>query len=606
MTRLQHLGPGPLFVLVTALLWLGCVGTASAQLPQTCSTHGCLIDMPPDKYVLNNHWNTNGNPIWQSITVKSPTAWSTSWDFDRPENWTVTTYAAVISGWHWGWRYPPAEVGLPVQVSSRTPINAQVAFNYVPDPSCGVSRVCRVDIAYDVWFHDNPNPGTSTPAYEMMIWLAYSRDLFVGYPALGYANIGGHRWKAIQAHQTYTAFVLDEPADLTAASLNITEFVDWLVQNRGFPTTWWVDSVQFGPEVYKGKGTLNVTSYAVSVGDSGTTAPPPAATLDFASSATASPNPVPAGEPVGVTARVTASAPASNVIVDLEIYDAANTKVGQRIFTGQAFDAGVPRTYSWSWPGTAATGPYTVRIGVFSADWKTLYDWNGQAGSFSVQAGASAPTDFTLSAAVSPSTVPAGQPATITAAVTASGPASNTVVDVEVYDPADVRVGQQVYTGQSFASGASRTYSWAWPGTTKAGTHKVRVGVFSADWATLHEWNHEAATFSVAAGPTVSASATASPTPIRRGRTLTVNGNVVSTTAIANARIDLEIYNAAGARVGQRICTKGLPAGQVTSCAWRFTVRLPAGTYTVRLGVFSYDWTKLYKWVNQAATFVVR
>jgi hypothetical protein len=604
MTRLRHLGPGLLVVLVTALIWLGCVGGASAQ---TCSTHGCIIDMPPDKYVLNNHWNTNGNPISQSVTVHSPTSWSTSWDFDRPENWTVTTYAAVISGWHWGWRYPPAQTGLPVQVSSRTPINAQVAFKYVPDQSCGVSRVCRVDIAYDVWFHDNSNPGTSNPAFEMMIWLAYSRDLFVGYTPLGYANIAGHRWKAIRAHETYTAFVLDEPADLTGASLNISEFVDWLVQNQGLPSTWWVDSVQFGPEVYKGKGTLNVTSYAVSVGDSGTSAPSaPAATLDFVSSATATPNPAPAGEPVGVTARVTATAPAANVIVDLEIYDAANTKVGQRIFTGQSFEPGVTRTYSWAWPGTATTGPHTVRIGVFSADWQTLYDWNSQAGSFSVQAGVSAPTDFTLSATVSPGSLAVGQPATITAAVTASAPMSNAIVDVEVYDAADVRVGQQVHNAQSFAAGTSRTYSWSWPGTSKAGTHTVRIGVFSADWATLHEWNQQAATFSVSAGPTVTASATASPTPIRRGQTLTVRGNVLSTAAIANARIDLEIYNAAGTRVAQKICTKGVPANQVTSCVWRYTVRLPAGTYTVRLGVFSYDWTKLYEWVSQAATFVVK
>jgi hypothetical protein len=129
--------------------------------------------------------------------------------------------------------------------------------------------VCRLNISYDVWFHKTANPGTSHPAYEMMIWLAYSRELFSENRAIGYATIGGHRWKVIEKKGGSTpvaTFLLDEPADLKGATLGIMEFAQWLVNNHDVPADWWLDSVQFGPEVFKGKGTLNVNAYSIKVG----------------------------------------------------------------------------------------------------------------------------------------------------------------------------------------------------------------------------------------------------------------------------------------------------------------------------------------------------
>jgi hypothetical protein len=62
-------------------------------------------------------------------------------------------------------------------------------------------------------------------------------------------------------------FVITDPEDVTDATFNLTEFIDEIVaQNLGILPSWHLTSVEFGIEVYKGKGTLDVTAHDVPVG----------------------------------------------------------------------------------------------------------------------------------------------------------------------------------------------------------------------------------------------------------------------------------------------------------------------------------------------------
>jgi hypothetical protein len=76
----------------------------------------------------------------------------------------------------------------------------------------------------------------------------------------------------------------------------------------------------------------------------------------------------------------------SRVVVDLEIYNPAGTKVFQRFWHGQAFSAGETRTYTPDWfvPKSSTTGTYTLRIGIFKTGGGALLDWNSNAGVFTV------------------------------------------------------------------------------------------------------------------------------------------------------------------------------------------------------------------------------
>lgn len=74
------------------------------------------------------------------------------------------------------------------------------------------------------------------------------------------------------------------------------------------------------------------------------------------------------------------------MLVDVEVYDTNWNKVCQQYFDSQAFAAGQTRTYTMTCaiPAGAATGTFTVMIGLFSPGWGTNLHWNGAAGSFAV------------------------------------------------------------------------------------------------------------------------------------------------------------------------------------------------------------------------------
>jgi hypothetical protein len=94
-----------------------------------------------------------------------------------------------------------------------------------------------------------------------------------------------------------------------------------------------------------------------------------------------------AGKVVALTASVLSSAAASNMIVDLEVYNAAGAKVGQTYNQAQNFTAAKANTYSWNFAAPAAAGTYSLRIGVFTSGWSLEY-WDSTASSFAVTAAA--------------------------------------------------------------------------------------------------------------------------------------------------------------------------------------------------------------------------
>lgn len=110
---------------------------------------------------------------------------------------------------------------------------------------------------------------------------------------------------------------------------------------------------------------------------------PPLGAPTFTSSASSSSAPK-VGKSMTLTALVTnTSGLLPNGIVDLELYNASGTQVAQWYFTGQSFTKGKKSTYSASWtPSTKGT--YTLKIGVFGANWSPIYSWNNAAVTFTV------------------------------------------------------------------------------------------------------------------------------------------------------------------------------------------------------------------------------
>jgi hypothetical protein len=347
----------------------------------TCNTNLCSLDLDSRLYVLNNWWNVGGDVsvMSQSITSTAADAWQSAWDIERTDEWSVTTYSAVILGWHWGWHFSPEATQLPIQLDDSVNLSLAVAFTFTPDGACGVSRTCRFDVSFDCWLHDVPVPGSGDePVWEVMIWLAWTRDLWWGYTIVASPTIEGIVWDVIEVTDRpvpVTVF-LRQGADLTGFGGSLSAFTDWLVTNRGMPGTWYLSSVQFGPEIFKGKGTLSVTSYAAFVD----------APIITITNGSVLPNPALPSTPIEISVDVTVATTANNLNLVLDVYTAmpGDVFVDQIVFALEDFVGGVPRTFPWTWAGTATLGDYVIKVGVFDTSFTITYKWDNLAAAFTV------------------------------------------------------------------------------------------------------------------------------------------------------------------------------------------------------------------------------
>jgi hypothetical protein len=119
-----------------------------------------------------------------------------------------------------------------------------------------------------------------------------------------------------------------------------------------------------------------------------TPTPTPTTTLSFLASAAVQTNPAVVSQPVNITvsALSNSSISASSVHVDLEIYNAAGQRAFQQVYDNLSFapsqQISLPAA-SWI---PAATGQYTIKIGIFSSDWAMTHYWLDNAGTINVNA----------------------------------------------------------------------------------------------------------------------------------------------------------------------------------------------------------------------------
>jgi hypothetical protein len=103
-------------------------------------------------------------------------------------------------------------------------------------------------------------------------------------------------------------------------------------------------------------------------------APEPPSETRYTFTGSSSPEFPDIGQSTEVRVNVTASNQVQNVIVDLEIYNEAGQKIHQHYFTGQNFEPNTARQFLTNWTPSHAQA-YTVKTGIFSNDWGTLYHW---------------------------------------------------------------------------------------------------------------------------------------------------------------------------------------------------------------------------------------
>jgi ABC-type uncharacterized transport system substrate-binding protein len=341
--------------------------------------------------------------------------------------------------------------------------------------------------------------------------------------------------------------------------------------------------------------------------------------LTWTSSATASPASIAAGATTTISATVTdtGSGGLTNANVLINVYPAGSTTAaGSQTYSSQNFTAGGALKYSFAWTpaSTVTPGTYTVQIGVFDSTWSTDYYWNGNAATITITGG-TAPV-FSSSAAASPTSIAAGATSAISASITDTGGAlTNGNVLINVYPAGSTTaVGSQTFSSQNFAAGQTLKYTsnWTPASTVPAGTYTVQIGVFDSTWSTDYYWNNNAATITVSGGtsPAFTSSATAKPTSIAVGATSTISASVTDTGgALTNGNVLINVYPAGSTTAvgSQTFSAQNFAAGQTLKYTsnWTPASTVPAGTYTVEIGVFDSTWSTDYYWNGNAATITV-
>jgi len=229
------------------------------------------------------------------------------------------------------------------------------------------------------------------------------------------------------------------------------------------------------------------------------------------------------------------------------------------------------------------------------------------------------PQPHLVSATISPTSPTAGAASTITASVTNTGTSSPFIVDIEVVSanaPLTL-LAQKIYDPATVATGATQQFAMQWTPST-AGNYIVKVGLFAEGWSSVYEWDEPALSVTVAAaagggggggGGTGAVnphfvSATQAPQNPTAGTQQTLTATVNNTGGTGSFIADLEVYDSNGHQVAQKFYDQSVAGGasQQFTLAWTPSV---AGTYTLKVGLFSEGWASVLQWTDQAATITV-
>ena len=76
-----------------------------------------------------------------------------------------------------------------------------------------------------------------------------------------------------------------------------------------------------------------------------------------------------------------------DALVAMEVYDQSGNRILQRSWDNRSFTTNLRRRFAATWvvPAGLAPGTYTIKVGVFSPGWGTVYSWNDNAGTLKIK-----------------------------------------------------------------------------------------------------------------------------------------------------------------------------------------------------------------------------
>ncbi len=235
----------------------------ASQTTQAC-TNGQQISIGK-YYLFNNLWGANTGTGDQCISDDadngSRIAWSTKWNWSG--QFQVKSFDSVVLGWHWQKQTTTYLTGLPQRLSSDQPVRTNWTYNITQN-----GPNTTFNIANDLWLHTIPNPNQDNPSDEVMLWLYEQGNVHpVGSP-VATVNLDGTSWTLWEGlRNSWQVHTFVRSTNTTGAqSLNLSDFLNYLVANRGLSSAKYLTGVEAGSEVWLGNAELDTSSYSTDVG----------------------------------------------------------------------------------------------------------------------------------------------------------------------------------------------------------------------------------------------------------------------------------------------------------------------------------------------------
>jgi xyloglucan-specific endo-beta-1,4-glucanase len=245
----------------------------SESSTKTCADDAAIRSANGKYWINNNVWGrpaddgTSQQCSWLNCLWGDTLAWGTSWNWTGVAN-SAKAYPSVVLGWHWGLKVP--DTGLPVQISDNRAVNTGWNFTVARSDAGSLA----LDVSYDLWLHTIPQPDSSgtdanAPTDEVMIWL-YGQgplspvgDRVAG--AISLADTTWDLWEGAPSGYSWTTHTFLRTTNTNSSTLNISDFLNYLVASRGLDSSKYLTSVESGTEVFVGSGEVDTTSYYCTV-----------------------------------------------------------------------------------------------------------------------------------------------------------------------------------------------------------------------------------------------------------------------------------------------------------------------------------------------------
>jgi len=212
----------------------------------------------PGYYLVNNVWNdAQVGTGQQCINAPKGKSFSWNWNWGNNPTYIPVSYPSVIFGNKPWDPQGPSTKSLPRQVSQLKQFNATHDY--------AISSSGRYNVAYDLWLTEGTQSNKATIRVEIMVWIESSGDvqpygdfeeendtysLYIGQPE------GDRSWHCY-------SFQLKQ--SLRSGPVNLGEFIQILVKKQLVSPNLYVADVEFGTEIWDGKGQMDIKSYQVSV-----------------------------------------------------------------------------------------------------------------------------------------------------------------------------------------------------------------------------------------------------------------------------------------------------------------------------------------------------